>query len=149
MSHESDGTPQSRSIHSWGQHSWNHPGFQMTLQFHFQSLCGPDSAGVLDLPKANWITFPKFPHTCNLKTNFWIIWMNLFFFTQTSLIKSAYLLCLTYNLGFLGSVQFHEFALILERGFIKTIKKKLTFILVYDFFCQKKNSWIRMDWFWT
>ena len=49
--------------------------------------------------------------------------MNLFFFTQTSLIKSAYLLCLTYNLGFLGSVQFHEFALILERGFIKTIKK--------------------------
>ena len=65
--------------------------------------------------------------------------MNLFFFTQTSLIKSAYLLCLTYNLGFLGSVQFHEFALILERGFIKTIKKKLTFILVYDFFCQKKK----------
>lgn len=67
--------------------------------------------------------------------------MNLVFFTQTSLIKSAYLLCLTYNLGFLGSVQFHEFALILERGFIKTIKKiQFNFHTCLRLFLPKKKK---------
>lgn len=74
MSHENSGIPESRSISSWGQHSWNHPGFQMTLQFHF-SLC---VAHILDLPQINWIAFPQLLCTCNLMTNLRIIWMNLF-----------------------------------------------------------------------
>lgn len=104
MSHENDGTSESWSMLCWVQHSWNLPGFQMTLQFHSQSLCGPNSAGVLDLPKANWIAFPEFPYTRNFMTNLWIIWMNLCFCTQTNLIKSTCLLYLTYVLAFLGSV---------------------------------------------
>lgn len=47
MSHGNGAVPESRPMCSQGPHPWNQPGFHMAFQLHFQSLCGPNSAGVL------------------------------------------------------------------------------------------------------
>lgn len=124
-----DGVMKAMEHHDLGPYppEANTPGTtqsQMTLQFHFQALCGPDSAGVQS-SKANWITFPEFPHSCNLKTNLWIIWMNFFSPKQVWLSQPT---CYIWHITWVSwdPVQFHEFALMLESSWKLFFLKKNT-----------------------